>query len=80
MTNNNNYNVGLPISDETIITRDIIESIHKICNNKSFDDFYSYYKRTSLKNKCDFKYTLSLIKSYSKCAKIIIADQVIFYE
>lgn len=64
------------VTDECIVVRDIIESVHKICTTRNFDDFYSYYKRTSIKNKCDFKYTLSLINSYSICSKIKIGSCV----
>lgn len=66
------YQAYTPVSDETIIVRDIIESVHKICAPRCFDDFYSYYKRSSVKNKCGFKYALSLIQSYCMCSKISI--------
>lgn len=63
-------------TDETTTVRDIIESVHKICAPKCFDDFYSYYKRSSAKCKCTFKYALSLVQSYSMCSKIAIVSVV----
>lgn len=75
-SHNSLVNAYIPSSDQTIVVRDIVQSIHKICASKCFDDFYSYYKRSSLKSKCDFKYTQSLIKSYCKCSKIQVADYV----
>jgi hypothetical protein len=68
--------VLIPNADEAAVVRDIVEAIHKICVARCFDDFYQYYKRISVKSRCDFKYMFSLIRSYCKCAKIVVADRV----
>lgn len=63
-------------SDECITVRDIIESVHKISQPKVFDDFYSYYRRSIYKTKCDFKYAQLLVKSYCECLKLKVEPRI----
>lgn len=42
-----------------------------------FDDFYAYYRRAAIKKLCDFKYTLSLVKSYCCCAKVCVGSKIV---
>ncbi len=65
-----------PSFDEVVVVRDIVEGVYKLCQLKVFDDFYAYYKRLLGKSRCDFKFTISLIKSYCSCSKITIANKI----
>jgi hypothetical protein len=47
-----------------------METISKLSAPKIFNDFYLYYERNKIKNKCNYKYMKSLIKSYCFCTKI----------
>ena len=51
------------IKEELKCVHEIMKAV-KTISNTSFDDFYHYYIRNASKNKCGFKYSLELIKSY----------------
>lgn len=72
----NQPHLVLGSSDECITVRDIIESVHKISQPKVFDDFYSYYRRSIYKTKCDFKYAQLLVKSYCECLKLKVEPRI----
>ena len=56
--------------------RRIIEEIGKICERKSWEDFYGFFKRVERRNKCDYKCGIMLVRSYCDCAKIKLKEYV----
>ena len=61
------------IKEEATVVRKIVEEIGKLCD-RSWEDFYGFFKRVERKSVCDYKCALMLIKSYCNCAKINIGD------
>lgn len=75
---NSNIPEGEIIKEETKCVLELINAV-KIISDKKFEDFFQYYIRNARKNKCGFKFTLGLLKSYTKCIRLKLPSELNLY-